>query len=570
MRSRTRLRYEHAIVNSLMAGRNCSILYFISILRRRCESMRRASNLLLAAIVVGFIAGCGTSATTKKEAAATRATPESPAVAQPKQEVPGPTSVDKAGVPDKAIAQKPPEPGSLDPVPPVVDIKPSPVVVPPPLAQVPATPPLVTPAPTTIPSAPTPITKKGPNHFVITVAEKTPAHPNFGKGHHLGFLLDNVPGKPVVLKRGEVYEFDVQTDPLHDVYFSTSPMGWGGGTVTEGIKGQFTYRGLIVVSPTENTPDIVYYQCRNHSSMGGKVAVVNKSASSAEINRLLASNTADSSEAVAGISSSPRSNGNDAAKQKLMLAELMLQSKSTKAVAEGGNESAKSALASATSKVQAARQELGGGHNSQALALAEEALKLVTAATRSTSNEEAAKLQHGRYVEALDTLKNFQDSHKQSFERTVKKRGAAAAVDYDHVKVDGLIGDARALSDKGQHEKATQLLVKAERLVTQAIQAMLNAQTIVYDLNFESPSDEYEYERKRFISYEELIPVALEEKKPAEAVVKLMDTYVVKGRARKTEADGKAKAGNYPEAISLMLAATEEIQRALRLAGVSQ
>ncbi len=535
--------------------------------------MRRASNtLLLAAIVVGFIAGCGTPATTKKEAAAAQVTPESPPVTQQKQEAPGSTSVDKTGVAEKSVAQKAPEPVVVDPNPPAVEMKPAAVVAPPPLiTKVPVASPLVAPVPTaTLFPTPTPIPKKGPNHFVITVAEKTPAHPNFGKGHHLGFLLDNVPGKSVVLKRGEVYEFDVQTNPLHDVYFSTSPMGWGGGTVTEGIKGQFTYRGLIVVSPTESTPDIVYYQCRNHSSMGGKVAVVNKTASSAEINRLLATSIADTPEVAAGISSGPRVNVSDTAKQKLMLAELMLQSKSTKAVAEGDNESAKSALSSATSKVQAARQELGNGHNSQALALAEEALKLVTAATRSTSNEEAAKLQRGRYVEALDTLKNFQDSHKRSFERTVKKRGAAAAVDYDHVKVDGLASDAHALSDKGQHEKATQLLVKAERLVTQAIQAMLNAQTIVYDLNFESPADEYEYERKRFISYEELIPVALEEKKPAEAVVKLMDTYVVKGRARKTEADGKAKAGNYPEAISLMLAATEEIQRALRLAGVSQ
>jgi hypothetical protein len=64
--------------------------------------------------------------------------------------------------------------------------------------------------------------------------------------------------------------------------------------------------------------------------------------------------------------------------------------------------------------------------------------------------------------------------------------------------------------------------------------------------------------------------VAIEEKKPTEAVVKLMDTYVDKGRAQKAEAERRAKAGNYPDAISLMLSATEEIRRALRLAGVSQ
>ena len=100
--------------------------------------------------------------------------------------------------------------------------------------------------------------------------------------------------------------------------------------------------------------------------------------------------------------------------------------------------------------------------------------------------------------------------------------------------------------------------------------AMLNAQTIVYDLSFETPADEYDYEIKRFVSYEELIPVAIDEKKPAEAVVKLMSTYVDKGRVQKVEAEQKAKVGLYPEAISLLLAATEELRRALRLAGVSQ
>jgi len=516
--------------------------------------MRRTSgNLFLAAIVVFVITGCGLSTIARKEEA----------TALPKPELTVPVSVDKVppGSEKKIVGPQASEPAKPENTPPVTKIVP-------PLVSEPTVPVLPAPIPTPVPTS-TPIAKKGPNHFVITVAEKTPAHPNFGKGHHLGLVLDNVPGKSVVLRRGETYEFDVQTDPLHDVYFSTSPMGWGGGTVTEGIKGQFTYRGLIVVSPTENTPEIVYYQCRNHSSMGGKVVVVNKTASTADIDRLLIVSTAAAGTDT-GIAGSQKNMPTDAAKQKIMLAELMLQSKSAKAAAEGGSESAKSALSSANAKLQTARQELGGGHASQALILAEEVLKLVAVATQSTSNEEAAKLQRARYGDALETLRNFQDSHKQSFERTVKKRGAAAAVDYDHVKVDGLVSDARALSDKGQHEKATQALIKAERLVTQAIQSMLNAQTIVYDLNFETPADEYEYERKRFISYEELIPVAIEEKKPAEAVVKLMDTYVVKGRARHAEAAVKAKAGNYPEAISLMLAATEEIQRALRLAGVSQ
>lgn len=514
---------------------------------------------LLIATWVLVIAGCGGATPVKKEESVSKSVPESPVASQSTHTVPPSAATDKSSViPEKVILPPASEPATEDV--PQAEIKISPT---------PELPAVKAPESTPLPLPVTPIIKKGPNHFVITVAEKTPAHPNFGKGHHLGFLLDNVPGKSVVLKRGETYEFDVQTDPLHDVYFSTNPLGWGGGTVTDGIKGQFTYRGVIAVSPTEKTPEIVYYQCRNHSSMGGKVVVVNKTTPLADINRLLTEN-AVTSVADPGNAGSQKNNTDDVAKQKIMLVELMLQSKSIKAAMDNGSEVAKNTLSSANTKVQSARQELSRGHANQALTLAEEALKLVTLATQSTSREEATKLQRGRYHEALETLRNFQDSHKQSFDRTVKKRGAAAAIDYDHAKVNGLVNDARTLSEKGQYEKATQALVTAERLVTQAIQAMLHAQTIVYDLNFETPADEYEYERKRFISYEELIPIAIEEKKPAEAVVKLMDTYVIKGRARKSEAEGKAKAGSYPEAISLMLAGTEEIQRALRLAGVSQ
>ena len=511
--------------------------------------MRRTSgNLLLIVMCVFVITGCGSSATVKKESTVTQSGPKSSLAA-------GSPDISPA-VSEKVAVSQASEPASVGDAPPMAEIK----SLPAPVAPIP---PASTPAPTT------PIVKKGPTHFLITVAEKTPTHPNFGKGHHLGFVLDNVPGKAVVLKRGETYEFNVQTDPQHDVYFSTNALGWGGGVVTEGIKGQFTYRGLIVVSPTGKTPEVVYYQCRNHSSMGGKVVIVNKTASITEINRLLAGG-ATTSVADVVVADNPKSNANNAAKQKIMLAELMLQSKAAITVADSGSEAEKNTLASAKAQMQAARQELNGGHASQALVLAEDALKLVTSATQSISSEEAAKLQRIRYKEALDALRNFQGSHKQNFDRTVKKRGAAAAIDYDHAKVDGLVSDARTLHDKGEHEKATQALIMAERLVTQAIQLMLNAQTIVYDLNFETPADEYEYERKRFIGYEELIPIAIEEKKPTEAVVKLMDTYVVKGRARKSEAEGKAKAGSYPEAIGLMSSGTEEIRRALRLAGVSQ
>ncbi len=414
--------------------------------------------------------------------------------------------------------------------------------------------------------------KRGPNNFVVTAGPKTPQHPYYGRGHSLGLFVNGAPGKTLVLRRGETYEFDVATDAKHDVYFSTSPMGWGGAAVTDGVKGQFTYRGTITVTPNAATPDVIYYQCRNHNSMGGKVVVVSATATKAEIDKLLAAPDASATgetqfSASGGVA---KEIPVDAARQKIMLAEMMLQSKSAKSVAEGADGSGKANIAQATKKIQAARSEVDAGRNTAALKLAEEALGLITAATQSLTKVDQQLQLKGRYAEVQEALHNFQESHKQSYARTLKKRGQSAVVDYDHAKVDALTNEARGFADKGQYDKAIQSLSKAERLVTQAIQSMLDSQTIVYDLNFETPAEEYDYELKRYIGYEELIPVAIEEKKPAESVVKLMDTYVEKGKAQKAEAERRAKAGNYPDAISLMLSATEEIRRALRLAGVSQ
>lgn len=447
----------------------------------------------------------------------------------------------------------------------------------------PAKAPVPLPAPAPIPSpAPVPAatphapsaaatpapTKRGPNHFVITVAPKTAEHPLFGKGNPLGLVADGVQGKSLVLRRGEKYEFEVMTDAKHDVYFSTSPLGWGGGAVTEGIKGQFTYNGTITVSPTENTPEVIYYQCRNHSSMGGKVAIVKSDATKAEIDAILigSASAAGKDQAI----QHQTEVAVDTVKQKLMLAEMMLQSRGAKAAAEGTNAQAKADIELATKKLTDAKAALNQGKSNNALALTEESLKLIGAATRTAGNDDAIKAQRARYSELQETLHNFQESHKQNYNRTVKKRGKSAAVDYDHAKVDALVAEANSYAGKNQYENAMQSLTAAERLVTSAIGAMLDSQTIVYDLNFETPAEEYDYERKRYIGYEELIPVAIEERKPNESVVKLMDSYVEKGRAQKAEAERRAKDGNYPDAISLMLGATEEIRRALRLAGISQ
>ncbi|NOX90899.1 MAG: hypothetical protein GXP18_00175 [Gammaproteobacteria bacterium] len=77
----------------------------------------------------------------------------------------------------------------------------------------------------------------GPNYFVVTVGPKKPGHPAYGKGHAMGFLVDGISGKELVVERGKIYTFDIATNQKHDVYLSKKAVGWGGAPFAAGGRG---------------------------------------------------------------------------------------------------------------------------------------------------------------------------------------------------------------------------------------------------------------------------------------------------------------------------------------------
>lgn len=458
---------------------------------------------------------------------------------------------------------------------PIVMVQPLPITTIPEVTKMPAdVTPETQPAPVDKPAEPkkSAVTSKklDPNYYIVTVSEKNESHPSFGKGHPLGFLLDDVQGKTIAIRRGERYEFDVRTDVLHDVYFSSSPVGWGGGVVVDGIKGQFIYKGVIEITPNDKTPDVIYYQCQNHSAMGGKVFVVNKGTSEAKINKLIASVKISTANAGKSTKATKAKVSIAKLKQKMTFADMMLMSKGTQRVETSNNKEAKNMLNSAREKMGEARKQLSSGNNDKALVLADDVLRLIGTSSRLVPSAEVLEERNTRYMELLDSVKNFEQSHKVSRDQTVKARGKQAAVDYDKKEVASLIEEAKTFADTRKYVKAIPLLEKAENIVTSAINVMLDSQTIVYDLNFETAEEEYNYELKRFTGYEELVPIAIARKKPAPGAVKLMDGFVVKGRSQRDDAIKKAKQGDFPTAIAMMLSATTQVRRALRIAGVSQ
>jgi len=72
---------------------------------------------------------------------------------------------------------------------------------------------------------------------------------------------------------------------------------------------------------------------------------------------------------------------------------------------------------------------------------------------------------------------------------------------------------------------------------------MLHAQTVVYDTNFETPKEEYDYELARVENYEELVPLAIEQKQPSENTLAMIDDFVKKAAQIKSEGQAIAAKG---------------------------
>jgi len=405
----------------------------------------------------------------------------------------------------------------------------------------------------------------GPSHFVVTVGPKKPSHPAYGKGHAMGFIVDGVSGKELVVERGKTYTFEIATDQKHDVYLSTKAVGWGGAPFAAGVEGAYTYKGKMTLKANKETPDQLFYACRNHPYMGGVVHVVDKG-QKIDIKQ----QTAAAKAAGGVVSTRAETVTLSKVKQKLMFAEMMLGAQGTKRVLASENDKAKQLVAAAKKKLDEGREQSSAGALPEALVLADQSLKMLSEASRLVPGDEEIAQQAESYKTTLAEIQDYQKSYQDNIKRMEKSGGVADDARLDEKKLAATLAQAKSSAEKKDYVRANKLLQQARTTVTGALHKILDSKTIVYDLNFDTPADEYDYELMRFAGYEELIPVAIEAKKPAPGAIKLMESFLSKARSRRDEAVAKAEVGDYPMAIAMLLQATKTVRRALRMVGVSQ
>lgn len=418
--------------------------------------------------------------------------------------------------------------------------------------------------PDAVGSVATLLTNLPENTHQISLLNKTAKHPFYGVGDKRGFIIDGEEGKELVLKRGITYTFLVNSSPMHDVYISSDEMGWGAKIVKNGVDGNFTYDGKITITANESTPDVVYYQCQNHKAMGARFFIVDSN-DARDVKGLVAQyGVLNEGGANVKLKQFSRKEVN----QKLSYASLVGMSKSAKRVRISDNDQAKSLLLSSKSKLSKAKELLSSGNNNAAMALIDAALRDMSSASKMVPSDGLKNEQKKRYTDSLGHLHQQQDAHAKAVSRM--QSIDEEIVLFDLGKVEALKLDAKAFFGKGTYPAAVAKVLEADKLVTTAINQMLDSQTVKYELNLDTPEGEYKYEHNRYLGYAELVPVAIEEKKPSAGQLMLLNNFFKKAEAMKLKGEQAVEKGNYPDGIRLMQEATKQVRKSLRMLGVKQ
>jgi len=398
--------------------------------------------------------------------------------------------------------------------------------------------------------------------FNVTVATKDNTHPHFGEGGSLGFVINGVPGRTLVLVRGKAYLFSIDTGPMHDFYLATDPMGWGTAPLTAGVGGNFTYKGIITFTPSAETPDLVYYACRNHKFMGGEINIVNPG----EEDKIKIPEPQAAASAVQA--THPALDKNEIRQRLSFVTMYISNSAAAQRIEASSNEEAKAKYKDAKDRLAEAASAFDSDNLHEAKSKFDEAMGLMNAAAKLVPSESMRKLAKAKNEELVRGVTDMEASYKQNREAIAGEGGAKNLPKLDSDKLHLMMDAAKALAEEGKYDEANKILSGAMNNISGALNKLLANRTMAYEMKFESPAQEYAYELDRFTSLEQSIPQAIEQKQPSPTTLTLTESYIGKGNEKRDQASADAKQKNFAAALENLKKGTEQLETALKLLGV--
>lgn len=252
--------------------------------------------------------------------------------------------------------------------------------------------------------------------------------------------------------------------------------------------------------------------------------------------------------------------------QKLSLLRAYLQSASIQRARKNGGIEATALITEAEAYLATASKSLDEGHLQEAGEALDKGLRSASMASAHTARPQRSAEQEKRQYDKLDRqIRSYLDA----IAGALKEADPTNRPDDSLARVDKLVADAARLAGTGQYRNANKLLTEAYQLTVTVVATLRKGATLVSTLNFATPADELEYERRRNGSYEMLVGILLEERPGnTNPLKRLADKYLAESRELRTQAERQAAAGDYRTAIMSMEEATGRLVRILQAGGL--
>ncbi|MEN8760897.1 MAG: hypothetical protein ABF290_00585 [Thiogranum sp.] len=248
-----------------------------------------------------------------------------------------------------------------------------------------------------------------------------------------------------------------------------------------------------------------------------------------------------------------------------LLGKLVNDSTAAKRITASTNEQALELLANAREAWQHATAARESGDLNASEQHVKQGLDTISAASRMVEDVGRVQLmQQQRYQQLRKRVLSF----SEAFQRAVAEKPGQSVGDYlDQPGVSGLMLEAEGLAHKGDYVAANRRLVQAADAVEQALSLARDKETLVHELKFDSPEDEYAYEIQRNKGYQQLIDLLKHKRTGSDTKLVYVQKMVVENDRLCEEAEVLVKQGDVQAAIRELEKGTVKLERALRASG---
>ncbi len=254
---------------------------------------------------------------------------------------------------------------------------------------------------------------------------------------------------------------------------------------------------------------------------------------------------------------------NTMADRSKFVEKLLYESSASQHIDASSNPEAKARRERARELYQQAVAAKQSGDTQASEKLFTEATKTMFEAARLAEQNVVIEKKRSDYDSRLESINALLAAH----DRIRQEKGLGDGAEL-RAEVDKHLTRAKELYDRDQIAEARAALDEAYVAAKVAIEGLRGGDTLVRTLNFASKEEEYRYELDRNDTHKLLIEVLAKEKLESSGMGAMVQKFIDKANALRSEAESMASQGDFEGAIKTLEESTKNLVRAIRGAGI--